>query len=151
MRLDRVRDLAARENGLAIAITIRSTTRPRASVVNAGLIAHPLTGEPAIGFVSRGGARKLDDLRQHPEITIVFRSGREWIAAEGTAELAGPDDRLDGMARQDLPIVLRQVYAAAVGGAPDDWAPLDARIAAERHTAVFVRVSRIYPKDSSNL
>jgi hypothetical protein len=40
--------------------------------------------------------------------------------------------------------LLRGVYAAAVGGTHDDWAALDAVMAAERHTAVLIRPTRIY-------
>ena len=80
---------------------------------------------------------------------MVFRSGWEWVAAEGTAELAGPDNDLDGLPSEDLPRVLRTVYAAAVGGTTDDWASLDESMAAERHTAVLVRVARLYPDDDS--
>lgn len=145
MRLDKVKELGTHEGGLAVAVTTRRTGRPRASVVNAGVVDHPLTGEPMVGFVSRGAARKLDDLRARPDITLVFRSGWEWVAAEGAAELAGPDDELTGLASEDLPRLLRTVYAAAVGGTPDDWALLDEMMVAERHTAVFVRVSRLYP------
>ena len=145
MRLDRIRELGTGADGLAVAVTTRSTGRPRASVVNAGVVDHPVTGEAMVGFVSRGAARKLDDLRHRPEITLVFRSGWEWVAAEGTAELAGPDDPLAGLASEHVPRVLRTVYAAAVGGSPDDWVSLDETMAAERHTAVFVRVSRQYP------
>jgi hypothetical protein len=146
VRLDKVRELGTRENGLAVAITTRATGRPRPSVVNAGVVDHPVTAEAMVGFVSRGAVRKLDDLRNRPEITVVFRSGWEWLAAEGAAELAGPDDTLVGLASEDVPRVLRTVYAAAVGGATDDWTSLDETMAAERHTAVFVRVSRLYPE-----
>lgn len=118
---------------------------PRASVVNAGVIDHPVTGEPIVGFVSRGAARKLTDLRERPQVTVVFRSGWEWIAVEGNAGLAGPDDCLERLANDNVPRLLRMVYAAAVGGSPDDWAELDESMAAEGHTAVLVRARRVYP------
>jgi Pyridoxamine 5'-phosphate oxidase len=146
VRLDKVRELGARESGLAVAVTLRSTGRPRASVVNAGVVDHPMTGEAMVGFVSRGAARKLEDLRHRPDITLVFRSGREWVAAEGAAELAGPNDELTGLASEDLPRVLRTVYAAVVGGTAGDWTSLDETMAAERQTAVLVRVFRLYPE-----
>lgn len=78
--LDRVREIGARESGLAVAITTRADGSPRASVVNAGVLDHPVTGEPIVGFVSRGRARKLTDVRERPRVTVVFRSGWEWIA-----------------------------------------------------------------------
>jgi len=143
--LDRAREIGARESGLAVAITARASGSPRASVVNAGVLDHPVTGERIVGFVARGVARKLTDLRERPQVTVVFRSGWEWIAVEGKAELAGPRDSLEGLATDDVPGLLRMVYAAAVGGSPDDWAELDASMAAEGHTAVLVRASHVYP------
>lgn len=104
-----------------------------------------MTGQPVVGFVSRGGVHKLVNLRARPRITVVFRSGWEWVAVEGDAELAGPDDRLDAFDSSDMPRLLRTVYAAAAGGSADDWAALDRAMKTERHTAVLVRPIRIYP------
>jgi hypothetical protein len=77
-------------------------------------------------------------------VTVVFRSGWEWVAVEGEAGLAGPDDALEGFNDGDVNLVIRSVYAAAVGGTQEEWAELDAVIAAERHAAVLVHPSRIY-------
>ena len=44
-----------------------------------------------------------------------------------------------------MPRLIRDIYAAAVGGVQDDWAELDQVVAAERHTAVLVRPARVYP------
>jgi len=113
-------------------------------VVNAGVIDDPVTGDPVVGFVARGGTKKLAYLRARPRVTVVFRSGWEWVAAEGEARLAGPDDSLDGFETGDVSRLIRTVYAAAVGGTQEDWAELDAVIDAERHAAVLVHASRIY-------
>ncbi|MDP9334057.1 MAG: pyridoxamine 5'-phosphate oxidase family protein [Actinomycetota bacterium] len=142
--LNRARELGARESGLAVAVTGRADGSFQATVVNAGVLNHPVTGETIVGFVARGHARKLENLRARPDLTVVFRSGWDWVAVEGTAELAGPDDVVDGMQPRDIPRLLREVYAAAVGGAADDWAELDDTFAAERHTAVLVRPRRVY-------
>jgi PPOX class probable F420-dependent enzyme len=136
--LDDARALGAREAGLAVAITMRPDGTPRASVVNAGVLAHPRTGEQVVGFVSRGDARKLDDLRRDARATVVFRSGWDWLAVEGDATIIGPDDA-------DVLAAVRAVYAAAVGGDPDQWAELDSTLSTERHTAVLVRPRRVYP------
>jgi hypothetical protein len=77
----------------------------------------------------------------------VFRACCEWIAAQRTAEFAGPDDQLPGIPSEDLPRVLRTVDASAAGGLSDDWASLDEPMAAERHTAVLMSVARLYPSD----
>jgi hypothetical protein len=143
-QLDRAREIGARENGLAVVVTARADLSVQASVVNAGLLEHPITGEAVVGFVVRGRARKLTNLRSRPRVTVVFRSGWEWVAVEGDADLAGPDDLLGEMEPRGMPRLLRDVYAAAVGGTADDWAELDAVFAAERHTAVLVRPVRVY-------
>lgn len=142
--LDRARELGARESGLAVVVTGRADGSFPATVVNAGVLNHPVTGEPVVGFVARGHARKLANLRARPQLTVVFRSGREWVSIGGVADLAGPDDALPGMHPQDMPLLRREVYAAAVGGSVEDWAELDDVFAAERHTAVLVRPLHIY-------
>ena len=144
--LDLVRRLSAAEQGLAVAITLRKSDAPRASVVNAGVIEHPVTGASVVSFVSRGDARKLDDLRRAPQATVVFRSGWDWVAVEGRAELAGPRDELEGIASVDALLhLLRIVYAAAAGGTPDEWASLDDSFVSELHAAVLLTPTRIYP------
>jgi hypothetical protein len=142
--LDRVRELGARESGLAVAMTSRADGSVQASVVNAGVLTHPVTGEAVVGFVARGGVQKLVNLRARTRITVVFRADREWVAVEGDAQLAGPDDPLAGLDPTEQPGLLRDVYAAAVGGTRDDWAQLDEAMATERHTAVLIRPTRIY-------
>ncbi|MGH9032519.1 MAG: pyridoxamine 5'-phosphate oxidase [Acidimicrobiia bacterium] len=130
--LDRVRELGARESGLAVVFTTRADGTASGSVVNAGVLEHPVTGEPVVGFVARGEVRKLANVRMRPGVSLVFRSGWEWVAVEGEAEVAG-DPRL-----------LRDVYAAAVGGTSEEWAALDDVMVAERHAAVLVRPRRVY-------
>jgi hypothetical protein len=72
------------------------------------------------------------------------------VAIEGDIDLVGPDDPSDGLAAEAIAAVFHEIYAAAIGGAPDDWAARDAVIGEERHTAVLVRPSRVYsnPADS---
>ena len=143
--LDRARELGDREDGLAAVVVTRADGTPVVSVVNAGILEHPVRGDTVVGFVARGGARKLPNLRARPHVTVVFRSGWNWVAVEGDAELAGVNDRLEGVDPHEVPRLLRTVYAAAVGGTEDQWAELDAVMAAEGHTAVLVRPVRVYP------
>jgi hypothetical protein len=149
--LERARELGAHESGLAVVVTSRANGSVRASVVNAGVLNHPVTDELVVGFVARGGAKKLPNLRIRPRVTVVFRSGWDWVAVEGDADLAGPDDVLEEWEPPDVPRLLRRVYAAAVGGTEHDWTELDEVMATERHTAVLVRPFRAYsnPDDSS--
>jgi PPOX class probable F420-dependent enzyme len=142
-QLDRVRDLVAREHGLAVVTTSRADGSMPASVVNAGVLDHPVTGEPVVAFVARGGTKKLANLRARPRATVVFRVGWEWTAVEGTAELVGPDDPLAGFDADASPRLLRDVFTAA-GGAHDDWDEYDRVMAAERRTAVLMRPDRVY-------
>lgn len=141
--LDQVRDLARREHGLAVVVTQRSDGSPQATVVNAGVLQHPVTGEQVVGLVVRGGARKLDYVRRRPRATIVFRAGWEWVAVEGPVDLAGPEDALDGFDAARVPQLLRDVFVAA-GGTHDDWNEYDRVMAAERRTAVLIRPERVY-------
>jgi PPOX class probable F420-dependent enzyme len=146
--LDRVRELGARENGLAIVVTTRADGSAQASVVNAGVLAHPAHGEPVVGFVARGGTVKLDNLRGRPRATVVFRAGWEWVAVEGPTEIAGPDDALEGFDQPSVPQLLRDVFSAA-GGTHDDWDEYDRVMAAERRAAVLVRPDRVYSNPGS--
>ena len=142
--LQRARELGAQQDGLAVVATTRADGSVSASVVNAGVVDHPVTGEPVVGFAIRGGARKLANLRVQPQATVVFRSGWEWVAVEGEVELAGPDDPHERVASEQMLPLLREIYAAAVGGTADDWAGMDAQMESERHTAALVTVDRIY-------
>ncbi len=145
--LARVHELGAAEHWLAVLVT-QGPSRPTGppdpavSLVNAGVLAHPRTGEPVVAFVARGSTAKLANLRARPRATLVFRAGWEWIAVRGPVQLAGPDDPLpgvtDGPEGDDrLRLLLRDVYAAA-GGSHPDLAEYDRVMAAERRTAVLL-------------
>jgi PPOX class probable F420-dependent enzyme len=140
--IDLVRRLVQAEHGLAVVATLRPDGTVHASVVNAGVLDDPVTGGTCIGFVVSGNARKLGHLRRNRRATVVFRSGWEWVAAEGPVRIAGPDDALDGFAPQRLPHLLRDVFSAA-GGTHDDWDEYDRVMAAERRTAVLADPTRI--------
>jgi len=139
------REIAERESGLAVVITYRADGSAHASVVNAGIVNHPVSGEPAIGFVVQGRERKkLVNLRARPSSTVVFRSGWDWVAIEGNVDLAGPDDRLGGLTPDAVSRLFHEIYAAAIGGSPQDWAGSDDVIDKEGHTAVLLRPTRVY-------
>ena len=110
-----------------------------------------MSGETVVGFVARGSAKKLKNLWARRGVAVVFQSGWEWVTVEGDADLAGPDDTLAGLDASDVARVLREIYAAAVGGTHDDWAALDGVFATERHTTVLIHPLRIYsnPGDES--
>jgi hypothetical protein len=135
--------LVPREHGLVTVSVLRPDQTIQSTVVNAGVLDHPLTGAPVVGFVVRGGTRKLDYLRKVPRSTVAIRAGWEWAAAEGTVELAGPDDPLPGVDADRLRRLLREIFAAA-GGTHEDWDSYDRVMADERRTAVLLRPDRVY-------
>ncbi|MCU1355102.1 MAG: pyridoxamine 5-phosphate oxidase [Acidimicrobiales bacterium] len=143
--LDRARELAARDGGLAVVITYCADGAAAASVVNAGIVSHPVTGEPAVGYAIQGAARKkLANLRARRQSTVIFRSGWDWVAIEGEVDLVGPDDSLAGIEGDEVIGVFHEIYVAAIGGTLDDWASRDAAITLERHAAVPVRPRLVY-------
>ncbi len=131
------------DHGLSVVATRRPDGSLQASVVNAGVLTHPLTGADVVGFVARGGARKLENLRADPRITVVVRAGWQWVAVEGSAELLGPADLRPGLTDDGLRLLLRQVFGAA-GGTHDDWETYDQVMADEGRTAVLVTPARVY-------
>jgi PPOX class probable F420-dependent enzyme len=143
-----VRRLAAAEAGLAVVFTRRADGTGQASVVNAGVLGHPVNGDPVVGFVVRGGTVKHKNLRRRPRVTVVFRAGWEWVAVEGDADLAGPDDQLEGLDPGEVPPLLREVFKAA-GGTHDDWDEYDRVMAEERRLAVLVSPERVYSNPGS--
>jgi PPOX class probable F420-dependent enzyme len=140
-------DLVAGEHGLCVVSTARADGSVQSSVVNAGVLEHPVTGREVVGFVVRDGARKLDNLRARPRATIVVRVGWQWASAEGPVELAGPRDELSGFAPDALPKLLRDVFKAA-GGEHDDWDTYDRVMAEEHRTAVLLTPDRVYSNPS---
>jgi PPOX class probable F420-dependent enzyme len=134
--------IGAQDRHLAVVTTSRHDGTMQASVVNAGVLDHPVGGEPVVGFVTYGPA-KLGNLRRRPWATVVFRAGWQWAAVEGRCEIVGPDDRLSGFDPHDLPSLLRSVFAAA-GGRHPDWEEYDRVMREERRAAVLVHPGRIY-------
>jgi PPOX class probable F420-dependent enzyme len=131
------------DSGLCVVTTARANGTVQASVVNAGVLDHPVSGFAVVGFVARGDSRKLANLRLRPRATLVVKSGWQWVAAEGTTDLFGPDDPVSGLGAEELRLVLRAIFTAA-GGTHDDWPEYDRVMAAERRTAVFVTPERVY-------
>ena len=134
---------AAADSGLSVAISTRPDGTAQASVVNAGPLAHPVTGRPAVALVAAGGSRKLANWRRSPHATIVVKTGWQWVAVEGAVDVFGPDDARPDFDTEQLRLLLREVFVAA-GGRHDDWDEYDRVMAAERRAAVFVTAERVY-------
>lgn len=135
--------LAGADSGLAVVSTLRADQTIQASLVNAGVLPHPATGEPVLGFVTYGRV-KLANLRVRPQVSVTFRDGWQWATVEGDAELAGPDDSQNWLSGADqVRLLLREVFIAC-GGSHDDWAEYDRVMAEQRRTAVLITPTRIY-------
>jgi hypothetical protein len=137
------RRLIAADQGLVVVSTLRDDGTISSSVVNSGVLAHPVTGATVVGMVIRGGTRKLGYLRERPYANVVVRAGWQWAAAEGRADLAGPDDPMPGIDAERLRLLLREIFTAA-GGTHEDFGEYDRVMLAERRTAVFVHPERVY-------
>ena len=135
--------LVGRDYGLCVVSTLRPDSTIQSSVVNAGVLAHPATGEPVVGLVARGHSRKLANLRTRPRASVVVRAAWEWVAAEGPADLAGPDDKLGDMDAERVRLLLREIFTAC-GGTHDDWDTYDRVMAEEHRTAVLITPERVY-------
>ena len=135
--------LGAREHGLCVVSTLNADGTVHPSVVNAGVLDHPTTGRPVVGFVVRGSARKLVNLRARPQAAVVARVGWEWVGVEGPVQLVGLDDPAAGVDPRTLPGLLRDIFTAA-GGIHDDWDAYDAVMADERRAAVLMTPRRVY-------
>lgn len=142
MILDDFIRLIPADHGLCVMSTLRADGTIQSSVLNAGVLPHPVTGVPVVAAVARGGTHKLANLRVRPRANVVIRAGWEWAAAEGPVELAGPDDPLPGVDAERLRILLREIFTAA-GGTHDDWPTYDRVMAAERRAAVLLTPERV--------
>ena len=135
--------LARADNGLAVVSTLRADQTIQASLINAGILDHPATGEPVLGFVTYGRV-KLANLRARPAVALTFRDGWKWATVEGCAELAGPDDWPEWLTGTErLRLLLRDAFTAC-GGTHDDWAEYDRVMVEQRRTVVLVEPTRVY-------
>jgi hypothetical protein len=137
------RKLVAGDHGLVVVSVTRGDGTISSSVVNAGVLPHPVTGESVVGMVVRGGTRKLANWRARPYANVVIRSGWQWAAAEGRVDLIGPDDPVPDFDADRLRLLLREIFTAA-GGTHEDFGTYDRVMREERRTAVFVHPDRVY-------
>ena len=133
------------DHGLCVVSTLRPDGTIQSSVVNAGVLPHPVTGAQVVGLVSRCDAHRVANLRARPRASVVIRAGWEWAGVEGPAELAGPDDPMPGVDAERLRLLLREIFTAA-GGSHDDFGTYDRVMTEERRVAVLVSPARISPR-----
>ena len=140
--LDDAAQLGAKEQGLTVISTLRADGTIQSSVVNSGVMRHPLAERPVLAFVSYGKV-KLANLPARPQLTATFRSGWQWVAVEGYAQLIGPDDPHPEIDTERLRLLLREAFTAA-GGDHDNWAEYDRVMVEQRRTLVLIEPVRIY-------
>jgi PPOX class probable F420-dependent enzyme len=140
--LDDAADIGRQDGFFAVVSTLRSDSTIQSSIVNAGVLRHPVRGARVVGFVTYGKT-KLANLRARPQLSVTFRAGGAWAAVEGRAQLIGPDDLHPDIDAEQLRVLLREVFRAA-GGTHGDWDAYDSAMAEQRRTAVLVGVSRVY-------
>jgi len=140
--VEQLRRLIGVEHGLGVVSLVRPDGMVSSSVVNVGLLPHPVGGATVLGFVVRASAYKRTRLRLDPRLTVTVRAGWEWQAVEGTAELIGPLDPHPSTL-VDVPALLRAVFRAA-GGTHENWDEYDQAMADEQRTAVLVTPKRVY-------
>jgi PPOX class probable F420-dependent enzyme len=140
--LEPVRRIVAQEHGLASVTVVRADGSPHSSLVNAGVVTHPLTGRTVVGYVTYGPV-KLRALRARPATSILWRAGWRWVAVDGPSELIGPDDPREGVDAEGLRVLLRAVFTGA-GGTHDDWNTYDRVMREERRVAVLVDPTKVY-------
>jgi hypothetical protein len=131
------------DHGLAVLTVIGADGRMRPSVVNVGVLDHPLSGAKVVGAVIAGRARKLVNIRERPDVSVVLRVGWQWAGVSGPAQLAGPDDPMPGIGPERLRLLLREIFTAA-GGTHDDFDTYDQVMATERRAAMLITPARVF-------
>lgn len=140
--IEHVREFSAADQGLAFISFARADGTVHSTLINAGVMKHPVTDEEVVAFVVRGDTVKLRHWRHTRRATITFRAGWSWIGVEGSVTQVGPDDPMEGFDPADLPRVLRDIFLAA-GGTHDDWDEYDRVMASERRAGVFIHPTKI--------
>lgn len=136
--LEPIARIITQDHALASVAVVRADGTPHLSLVNAGLVEHPVSGERVVGYVTYGRV-KLRTLRERPATSILWRVGWRWLAVDGTSELVGPGDTDP----ESLRLLLRAVFTGA-GGTHDDWVTYDRVMREEGRVAVLVHPARIY-------
>jgi len=142
--LARINDLAGASGGLVVFSTVALSGAPHSSVVNAGILEHPVSKEPAVVVVALGGSKKLQHLARDPRAVVVFRDGPRWTAVRGEATIIGPDHPHPAVASDELPEYLRAAYRVAGGGEHPDWEEYDRAMAVDRRALVLVSLDHVY-------
>ena len=140
--LSEAAEIGSRDKFLVVVSTLRADGTIQSSVVNAGLLPDPESGQDVVGFVTYGKA-KLANLRARPQVAVTFRAGWQWATIEGVARIIGPDDPAPGVDAEGLRLLRRAIFTAA-GGTHEDWDEYDRVMEREGRAAVLVTPARVY-------
>ena len=130
------------ETGLVTVSTTQVDGRVLSSVVNCGMIEHPLTGDTCVAFVSGSKAARLKHIDRGSQVTITARRGWAWSSITGPADLIRPEQVPESIDKEQMRLLLREVFHAA-GGVHDDLEEYDRAMAQEGRVVVCVTPERV--------
>jgi hypothetical protein len=130
------------ESGLATVSTAQVDGGILSSVVNCGIIPHPITKDLCVAFVSIGEAARLKHIERGSKATIAVRREWKWISVSGKANLFGPENLSESFDTESLRLLLREVFIAA-GGTHENFEEYDDAMASEKRVGVCVEIDRI--------
>ena len=130
------------ETGLVTVSTTQVDGKVLSSVVNCGMIEHPLTGATCVAFVSGSRAARLEHIDRGSQVTITARRGWAWSSVTGPADLIRPEQVPESIDKEQMRLLLREVFHAA-GGVHDDLEEYDRAMAQEGRVVVCVTPERV--------
>ena len=140
--IETVRNHLEEETGLATVSTTQADGRVLSSVVNCGIVEHPIKGETCVAFVSSGKAARLKHIDRGSQVTISIRRGWTWSSVTGHADLIRFENLPENMDTEKMRLLLREVFHAA-GGQHDNLEEYDRAMAEEKRVVVCVTPDRI--------
>ena len=130
------------ETGLVTVSTTQVDGKVLSSVVNCGMIEHPLTGGTCVAFVSGSKAARLKHIDRGSQVTITARRGWAWSSVTGPADLIRPEQVPESIDKEQMRLLLREVFHAA-GGVHHDLEEYDRAMAQEGRVVVCVTPERV--------
>jgi hypothetical protein len=137
-------DVARDDNGLCVLSTVRQNGDVQSTVVNAGVIAHPVTGHRVVALIADRNSRKVAHLRAAPKATVVARASWNWTTVEAQAELVDSPDESRKADTDAFRRLLCEVSAAAIGGTAGEWREHVNSLVLDEHVVVLLSPVRIY-------
>lgn len=122
---------------LAILATIKSDGRPQLSPV----MPHYDHESDTVYVAMNGSSAKAANMRRDSRVSLQFTSadGMAWATVDGTAQLTGPSDDLNGPEVE----ALVDYYRKAAGEHPD-WDEFRAVMVADQRVLMTMKVDHVY-------